>query len=384
MKILEFFKKRKASLKQLGGSLGLLLLAGCVGIGLGLVKTNGTKKYVEEAYDYYKENNWKALYNYAEMKDDAFINEYFFEQMASVKYGYVDKTTMQLGDIEKKDGKAIVDSYYKDSEGNKVDCSFVMLKKPNKNYLFFNEWKLDISKFIIKKCKIVAPQGFAIYVDGVELTVDNSRIGYNSATDMLEYEIPRMFKGDHTIYAKQEMLEVNEAVVSWNENGCEYVVDTASFNIAEGVQTYIQTCSENVIQLMYKNVFEETTLTGLEPYMLNNEETKAVFTATYEKILAAIQPEDGSTLNSLSITGFDNYKIEDSYPNKALVSIDFTCTFKARGARNIASGARERYEGETRSTITMEYVCDGDQWMCSTLNMDCIDYSKKEEVEEKK
>ena len=95
MKILEFFKKRKASLKQLGGSLGLLLLAGCVGIGLGLVKTNGTKKYVEEAYDYYKENNWKALYNYAEMKDDAFINEYFFEQMASVKYGYVDKTTMQ-------------------------------------------------------------------------------------------------------------------------------------------------------------------------------------------------------------------------------------------------------------------------------------------------
>ena len=147
-------------------------------------------------------------------------------------------------------------------------------------------------------------------------------------------------------------------------------------------QRYINSASESIVQLMYKNIFEETQLTGLEEYMLNSEETKAVFTSTYEKLLAAIQPEDGSTLNSLNITGFENYKIEYSHPNKALVSIDFTCTFKARGPRDAASGARDKYEGEARSTITMEYTYDGNDWMCSTLNMDCIDYSKKEEVEE--
>ena len=379
MKILEFFKKRKSSLKQLGGSLGLLLLAGCVGIGLGLNKTNGKKKYVQEAYDYHKESNWVALYKYSEMKDDDFINEYFFEEFASKKYGKVNESTLKLGEIQKKDGKLEVSCYYKDDEGKKVDCSFVMLKKPNKNYIFFNEWKLDISEYIINDCKIAAPEGVAIYVDGVELTVDNSRVGYNGATGMLEYEIPRIFKGEHTIFAKQDMLEAEEAVVLWNENGCEHVVDTSSFKLVEAVQTYINTSSENIIQLMYKNVFEETGLAGLETYMLNDANTKAVFTATYDKILAAIQPDDGSTLNSMSITGFENYNIQYVYPSKVMVSIDFVCTFKARGPRNVASGARETYEGEARSTITMEYVYDGTQWMCSTLNMDCIDYSKKEE-----
>ena len=63
------------------------------------------------------------------------------------------------------------------------------------------------------------------------------------------------------------------------------------------------------------------------------------------------------------------------------MSIDFACTFKARGPRDAANGARDKYEGETTSTITMEYVFDGMQWVCSSLNMDCIDYSKKEEVE---
>ena len=383
MKILEFFKKRKSSLKQLGGSLGLLALAGCIGIGLGLYKTNGTKKYAVEAYDYYKESNWVALYKYTELKDDSFINEYFFEQLANEKYGQVDEGTLKLGDIEKNGNKADVNCYYKDSQGEKVDCSFTMIKKPNKNYLFFNEWKLDISELIAEKCKVVAPQGVALYVDGIELTVDNSRVGYNSVTGLLEYEIPRIFKGDHTVIAKQDMLNPTETVISWNENSCEYIVDTSAFTLVEGVQTYVKSCTENIVQLMYKNIFEETLLTGLESYILNDAAAKASFTATYDKMLAAIQPDDGSTLNSISITGFDNHKIEYVYPDTIKVSIDFACTFKARGPRNVSSGAREKYEGEARSTITMEYTYDGTQWMCSTLNMDCIDYSKKE-TEEKK
>ena len=384
LKIKNFFKKRKASLKQLAGSLMLLLMAGSVGVGLGLYETNGTKKYAMEAYDYYKDNNWVALYNYAELKDDDFVNEYFFEQLANNKYGMVDENTLELGSIDKKDDKAIVGSYYKDSQGNKIDCQFVMVKKPTKKYIFFDEWKLDISDLIVSKCKIVAPEGLAIYVDGVELTSNNSIIGYNGTHEMLEYVIPKIFKGEHTIFAKQDMLEVTEAVVTWNENGGEYVIDDSTFDIVEGVKTHIKSSSEMIIQLMYKNVFEETGVAGLDTYMLNSDDTKAVFTATYDKILAAIQPEDGSTLNSLSITGFDNHKIEYSHPYKALVSVDFACTFKARGPRNAANGARDKYEGEATSTITMEYVYDGSQWVCSTLSMDCIDYSKKEEVEEKK
>ena len=381
MKILEFFKKRKDSIKQLLGSVALLMLAGCVGIGLGLYKTNGTKKYVMEAYDYIKDNNWVALYNYAEMEDDDFINEYFFEVMATEKYGTVNEKTLTLGEINKGDKDANVQVYYTNDLGEKIDCDFVMEKKSVKHYMFFNEWKLDINNYILRTCSVVAPEGFKVYVDGVELTKDNTQISYNETSKMNEYIVPRIFEGNHIIYVKKDMMEVQEVTVKWQEDNCQYVVDSSNLQLAQSVKADLENNAEMIIQLMYKNVFEETQLTGLETYLAGDESSQEEFMAVYDKILAAIQPEDGSTLNSINISGFENFNVEYTYPDKAVVTIDFACTFKARGARNAASGAREKYEGEARSTVGLEFVYDGSDWKCNVLNMDCIDYSKKEEVE---
>lgn len=381
LKILEFFKKRKDSIKHLLGSIGLLILAGCVGIGLGLYKTNGTKKYVMEAVDYIKDNNWIALYNYAEMEDDDFINEYFFKAMAEYKYGTVDKNTVTLKEIKKGEKAASVQVYYKNELGEKIDCDFVMEKKSKKNYVFFNEWRLDLNNNILRTCSVAAPDGFAVYVDGVELTKDNSQIVFNESLNMNEYIVPRIFEGEHTIYVKKEMMEVQEVTVVWDQDNCQYIVDNSELQLSEGVREALKINAEMIVQLMYKNVFEETQLTGLEEYVLSDELSQEAYMAVYDKILAAIQPEDGSTLNSMNITSFENFNAEYVHPDKAITTIEFVCTFKARGPRDAASGAREKYEGETRSTVGLEFIYDGSKWICSVINMDCIDYSKQEEVE---
>ena len=380
MKVLDFFKKRKNSIKQLIGSLCLLLLAGCVGIGLGLYKTNGTKKYVMEAVDYIKENNWVALYNYAEMEDDDFINEYFFKQMAEYKYGTVNEKTLKLEDINKGEKDAKVQVYYTNDLGEKIACDFVMEKKSVKHYVFFNEWKLDLNNNILRTCSVVAPEGFVVYVDGVELTKDNVQVNYDETSKMNEYIVPRIFEGEHTIYVKKDMLEVQEVTVLWEQDNSQHVVASDTLQLSESVKDHLRANAEMIIQLMYKNVFEETQLTGLEEYILSDENSQAAFLAIYDNILTAIQPEDGSTLNSMNITSFENFNVEYIHPDKAITTIDFVCTFKARGPRDAASGARDKYEGETRSTVGLEFVYDGSKWICSVLNMACIDYSKQEEV----
>ena len=384
MKIKEFFVKRKSSIIHLMGSLGLLLIAGGVGVGIGLYKTNGVDKYIMEAHDYYKDNNWVALYNYAELKDDDFINEFFFEELAKKKYGYVNEDTLKLGEVKKNDNGATVEMYYADSLGDKISCDFVMDKLPEKNYVFFNEWKLNIDNLIINQCTIEAPSDVKIYLDGVELNNNNSRIGHKGAVGNVEYMIPRLFKGEHTIFIERDMIEPQEIVVNWNEDKSVFTVDTSQFVLVEGATSGIENYSENIVKLMYKNVFEETELEGLDAYIDNKDNVKEEFKGIYDKILSAIQPEDGSTLNSLSITGFENFALSYTYPDKVAVSVDYNCTFKARGPRNAANGAREKYEGETKSNVTMEYIFNGENWVCNKLNMDCIDYSKKEEVEEKK
>lgn len=369
-------KKRGSTIKHILGSAVLLLIAGGIGVGVGLYETNGIKKYVMEAHDYYKDNNWVALYNYAQMEDDDFINEYFFEEMSKKKYGYVNGETLELDKIQKGEEMAEVSMYYSDSLGDKIKCDFVMEKLPQKNYYFFNEWKLNIDNTIVEDCKIQAPADFKIYLDGIELDETNAAI---TNGDMVEYKISRLFSGEHIIFAERDMLEPQEMVVNWDSDNGTYVVDTSTFKLVDAITTGMEKNSQSIIKLMYKNVFEETGLEGLDAYMYADETTKEEFNGVYDGILSAIQPDDGSTLNSLSLKGFDNFTFSYIYPNKVAVSIDYSCSFKARGPRNVANGAREKYEGEATSTVTMEYLFDGENWVCCKLNMECIDYSKKED-----
>lgn len=97
MKISDFFKKRKAGIIHMLSSLLLLMFAAGIGIFLGLKETNGLQKYIDEAYEYYADSNWVALYNYAEVEDNDFINEYFFEKMADSLYGEIDGNKLKIG-----------------------------------------------------------------------------------------------------------------------------------------------------------------------------------------------------------------------------------------------------------------------------------------------
>lgn len=381
-KIVEFIKKRKSGLIHLGVSLLLLLVAAGIGIFLGLKKTNGLDRYINEAYEYYQDSNWVALYKYSENKGDDFINEYFFEVMAEAAYGEVDKSKLSLGDVTEDDGKATAELKYKDSDDKEVTWSVEFLEKPEKNYVIFNQWKLNIDSFIAQDSKLTVPSGFQVYVDGVELTEDNSTKTDNTEQETVTFTIPKIFKGEHVIYVKKDLIEVFEETVQWSENNSEYVLDTSKLQLVQAEQEKIKTSSEEIVQLMYKAVFEELGTEELGSYIVQDEGVKEKMQAVYDSILVAITPDDGSTLNSISITSFTENQVQLDYPSKANVTLTFDCTFKARGPRDYAAGIREIYEGSTSSTITLHFIQDGENWLCDNLDMQCIDYSKPEEPEE--
>ena len=379
MKIVEFIKKKKQSLIQLGGSLLLLLIAAGVGIFMGLKETNGLGKYVDEVYEYYEDSNWVALYKYAEYTGDEFINEYFFEQMSQSLYGEIDSSKLSLGDVDEDDGIATINLNYKDADGNSVTWKAKLSEKSEKNYLLFNQWKFDISDFIVKDCKVTALTDFQVYVDGVLLTEENAAKTEDTEQGTVTYTIPQIFKGEHTVYIKKDLLGVIEATVVWDEDGGSYVLDKEQLSLDQTETAKIQSSAETIVGLMYKAIFDEAGTDEVNGYFVQSEEVKAKLTSVYDNMLAAIQPEYGSTLNSISITGFTDGNVKLSYPSDVEVTIGFDCTFKARGPRNEGGGIREKYEGTATSTITLHFVRSGEEWLCSDLNMTCIDYSKKEE-----
>lgn len=382
MKILDFIKKRKAAIIHMLSSLLLLVLAAGIGIFLGLEETNGLDKYINEAYEYYADSNWVALYNYAEVEDNDFINEYFFSKMFDSLYGEIDKSKLSLWNIAEADGHAEAELYYDGEEGNKTMWKIRFTEKPEKNYLFFHQWKLDISDMIIKDCKVAAPADFVVYVDGVELTEDNSTRSEEGDTGTAVYVIPEIFKGDHNVMFKAEMTEPLEAGVTWNENGMTYALEQEKLSVVSSEAAKINSNAEMIVQLMYKAVFEKIGIDEVGVYFVADEGVRSKLAAVYDAMLLAIEPEDGSTLNSMDITEFSGHYITYTYPSQVNMSLDFSCTFNARGARQEGGGIREKYEGTSESTIAFHFIQDGENWLCDDLVMECIDYSKEEVAEE--
>lgn len=380
-KVTEFFKKRKKSILQLLGSLCMLMVAAAIGILAGLNETNNVDKYVNEAVEYIDDANWVALYQYAEIIDNDFINEVFFEELAEDVYGSPQNGTITVDEIEEDEDTACATITYKTADGKTSSCKLYFEQKDEKNYLFFPKWKLDIDKSIIRNSTITVPTGFAVYLDGVELSRDNAYVEKNENSGLTVYTIPRLFKGDHTIYFKKEGIEVVEAAVIWNDNKSAYQLDTEELQLAQSQADIVGDISLDIVAGMYSAIFNESGIAEVSEYFKQDEATIAMLTAVYDNMLAAINPDDGSTLNSIDITEFNVENIDYTYPDYVDMTLSFECSFEARGARNDKGGVREKYEGTSTSQIEVRFVKDGDNWSCENLNMTCIDYSKPEEEE---
>ena len=378
-KVKAFFIKKKSAILHLLGSLVMLAIAAVIGIMLGLNKTNNINKYIDEAVEYFGEANWVALFQYAEVIDNDFINENSFSQTAETVFGDVSAENVVIEDIDENENDASVKVSYTTSDGESLSCELQFDKKDKKNYMFFPQWKLDIEHMIAKECSLTVENGFTVYLDGIELTVDNAKISRDDEAGTYTYVIPRIFKGEHVIYLQKEGFEVIEANVTWDENESSYVMNIADLVLVKSQQDAINASSKDIVVGMYSAIFNESGTNDIQQYFSQDEAVLTALEGVYDSMLEAINPDDGSTLNSIDITAFNYDSLVYEYPDKVNVTVSFECEFAARGARDKKGGVREKYSGTSSSEIKLEFVKSGDSWLCKTLEMTCIDYSKQEE-----
>ena len=372
-KVKRFFRNLKANLLQMFGSLCLLALAAAIGIYIGLNQTNNVDKYIKEAFEYFSDSNWNAMYSYAEVVDNDFINEYFYEKFVAAQYGEYAKEDWMLGDIS-VDGDRATAEFVSTKTGETQSWSMTFAKKYETDYAFFPQWRLDISDSIIESCTVTSPVGFEVYVDGVQLSPENSHI--SEYEDYVIYEIPRLFKGEHNIFLESEDYQLVETFVLWNKDEQSYKLDTTSLVIKEADEAAIKSDAKSIVMGMYSAIFSEAGVGNISQYFLTDDDTKAMYQTIYDQMLAAIKPADGSTLNSMEITTY-NQELTYTYGEGMDVKVTFECTFKARGKRSNVGGVRTSYEGTSSSEVIMHFTKIDDVWYCDTLDMECIDYSKK-------
>lgn len=192
-------------------------------IGIGKSKTD-YKKTAKAFVENYAKADWEAVYDSMDVTPGGFLTKEAFVAAMSDKEAttilsstYTDTFSQTASMYE---GKAIL-VMYTTPDGSQ-NLTLNMKPQQKKKMLFFTEYKVDASDFIVKDCRVKVPTDIKTYVNGVELTsnyVDKDNTSESSS--MTTYKIPSIFAGSASIKLSAEGMEdivVDDVVFDENED----------------------------------------------------------------------------------------------------------------------------------------------------------------------
>ncbi len=378
-----FFEKKKGTILNLLGSLGLLILAGGVGVFIALYQTYSPEKYMDDYYECFMNESYAALYKNSNVKESSFVNLGAFNQMMVNNYGYEEEDKYSISDVTRLGQFAQATVSFEDSE-TKEDIRWdLKLEKADSRYVFFNEWQVDMDKFIIDNVKLTAHKEVDIIIDDKNLTQEEIAgviKNTDEETGIVTYIIDRMFAGDHTIMFVGTHTQPESAVVTFDEDDKFYAFRQGDLKTEE--QESIAASVTAIVAEAYNSAFAQTGIETLLPLFAESADREHNLTVLYEGMLGRINQENGATLTSIDITNYSMAFGKYDYSNKITMKFFYDATYTAKKARVMADGVvidgvRQDYEGdgEGQAEVSFEYR-DG-KWQAVSINMQCIDYSKE-------
>ena len=94
-----------------------------------------------------------------------------------------------------------------------------------------------------------------------------------------------------------------------------------------------------------------------------------------------VNKDNGSTLISMTFDSYNTEVIDYIYGQTFGVRFTFGTTFTAKEARTQMSGVRKSYNSNAQGEAVVRFVCRDGQWVPSSIEMNCFDYSKPAEAQ---
>lgn len=379
LKIQKFLKTRFGAYLWRVVSTALILgVAGGIGVFAAVVETEGSSEgYAKKYFDYFMTHTWSPMYKATDLVDSKFINETAFGEMmgtivperGSDEFKFVNRGT---------DGNyTLIDVVYEetDSDIERV-MTLRMHKKDEKAYLFLNQWEVCLSSEIIQDCTITAPNYLQLSLNGISLA--DCEYTDDEETGMRTYKIDEVLSGTHKVEVTAPGGTSVYETFLWQNSGSAYTVQTTEVALGTSATNIYSDKAIDMIIAMYTGVLTGSGIDAVKSEVTTDDE-KAALDAVYAALSAQVNQEDGSTLTNMTFDSYTTTIIDYSCAKSFGVHFVFDTTFEAKESRTQISGVRDSYSGTTQGEAVVRFVCRDGQWMPSTIEMNCFDYSEQEE-----
>lgn len=381
LKIQKFMKtKFGAYLWQIVSSILILAIAGGIGVFAAFAKTEGSSMtYAKTYFKYFMTHSWSLMYGETDLDTSKYINETSFGEMmsnivpnrGSDKYKFVDRGT---------DGTYnIIDVVYQETGSDvKQTMTLKLKKKEEKELLILNQWEVCLSSEILRDCTVTAPAGMNLALDGISLS--DAEYTDDPDTGLRTYTLGQVLAGKHRLeISGVQTKSVYESFI-WESSRSGYMVQATDIPLNDDVITLSSDKAIDMIIGMYTGVLTNAGCDSVKEYMTTDEE-KAGVDAVYASLMSQVNKDDGSTLISMTFDSYNTEVIDYVYGQTFGVRFTFGTTFTAKEARTQMSGVRKSYNSNAQGEAVVRFVCRDGQWVPSSIEMNCFDYSKPAEAQ---
>lgn len=381
LKIQKFMKtKFGAYLWQIVSSILILAIAGGIGVFAAFAKTEGSSMtYAKTYFKYFMTHSWSLMYGETDLDTSKYINETSFGEMmnnivpnrGSDKYKFVDRGT---------DGTYnIIDVVYQETGSDvKQTMTLKLKKKEEKELLILNQWEVCLSSEILRDCTVTAPAGMNLALDGISLS--DAEYTDDPDTGLRTYTLGQVLAGKHRLeISGVQTKSVYESFI-WESSRSGYTVQATDIPLNDDVITLSSDKAIDMIIGMYTGVLTNAGCDSVKEYMTTDEEKAGVDTV-YASLMSQVNKDDGSTLISMTFDSYNTEVIDYIYGQTFGVRFTFGTTFTAKEARTQMSGVRKSYNSNAQGEAVVRFVCRDGQWVPSSIEMNCFDYSKPAEAQ---
>lgn len=398
-KIKPFVVKHKLPIIIVTAMLTVCLVLGCVGSSL------TTPEHVVNSFmSKMKSSDYSEAYQYLDLEESDFVNKDMFVAYAkssgadfsSIKkysveeyeynqgYSYDDELFEYLGSnknifsrlfsIFTKRGNKSSDSkddsvkWYtvklilKDST-EEQSIRIKVVKQDKKQWLFFPSYKIEAEN-MVTSFSLSVVDGAEVKMDGIQLTKSDEENSYGLA----QYEIPKIFIGNHTVVASMHDCEdyEKEIVISDYDNS----LAIESFEIKPELKEKLDASAKEIVKEFFLSAFSKKSYDSLSFRITSNESAVQDLKETYDDIVNKTNKDDGTGYKNLSFKSFGSETSQESIGSEGMFYSQITFKYSyTEMYKSYFSEEITEYDYNNQSGyVTVDFTYENGEWVLWSIS----------------
>lgn len=359
------------------------------------------EEYARNYFEAIQDKDWAKTYSFLGVTESDFINESNFAQMMGksvgtekiVNYSILNGKAAKEGN-NKSDGsgdqlksgltKAVTVQYTTQGDTEPQTLQVLLIKQPEKKFLFFDTWKVSPADYITPKLSVTVPYGTTAYLNNVKIDEkyktesnspsDSSDTSGNSADQgkqPVNYLIKNIFTGTYTLKVTSPYTEDYTQTIPAQGNDANAEIN--SLKLKQTVLDEVSKQPEEIIRNLYASALAGKDFDSVKDYFDPSADVQNNMKQRYHDVLSSIATSADSTsgFKSISFSDFQPQVVNsEAGPNMAVTvqtSFDYSFTGVEPSFYGSDSPTQE-YSGSNSDTINFEFELSDGKWLVSDAN----------------